>query len=194
MSNIIEIDAEVTETEAIVAEVTDAESFVADTAETDASIAELDNNAIEALDTSVSDMSISMYSVDEVAVGAGVMDVQENGTSIVQGGIANITDFVGQRYSQANNKAGLVPTPPALAETGQWYMLSDLGWLEAYPQPSDTIPWAYKWNPAFTGIPTAPTAASGTSSTQIATTEFVQIEVDANTEAITNSEIEAITN
>ena len=32
-------------------------------------------------------------------------------------------------------------------------------------------------SPAFTGIPTAPTASSGTSSTQIATTAFVQGEV-----------------
>lgn len=32
-------------------------------------------------------------------------------------------------------------------------------------------------SPAFTGIPTAPTAAHGTNTTQIATTEFVQDEI-----------------
>lgn len=34
-------------------------------------------------------------------------------------------------------------------------------------------------SPAFTGVPTAPTAALGTASTQIATTEFVDNSVDA---------------
>lgn len=35
-------------------------------------------------------------------------------------------------------------------------------------------------SPAFTGTPTAPTAATGTDTTQIATTAFVQQEIDAN--------------
>lgn len=34
-------------------------------------------------------------------------------------------------------------------------------------------------SPAFTGIPTAPTAAEGTNTTQIATTAFVKTAIDA---------------
>lgn len=48
---------------------------------------------------------------------------------------------------------------------------------------------ADKASPQFTGIPTAPTAASGTDTTQIATTAFVQTEV-GNLERSINTELE----
>ena len=83
------------------------------------------------------------------------------------------TDFVGG-YSAAGNKAGLVPQPPTIAETGEYSILTSDGWLSAFPLQDNRIPWARKYSPAFTGTPTAPTAASGTSTTQIATTAFVQ--------------------
>lgn len=44
----------------------------------------------------------------------------------------------------------------------------------------DLSAFATKDSPAFAGTPTAPTAASGTDTTQIATTAFVQQEIDAN--------------
>lgn len=40
-------------------------------------------------------------------------------------------------------------------------------------------------SPVFTGTPAAPTAASGTNTTQIATTEFVQTEISTSTVALT---------
>lgn len=40
-------------------------------------------------------------------------------------------------------------------------------------------------SPAFTGTPTAPTASSGTSSTQVATTAFVQSEIAASAKSLT---------
>jgi len=40
-------------------------------------------------------------------------------------------------------------------------------------------------SPAFTGTPTAPTASSGTSSTQVATTAFVQSEISASAKSLT---------
>lgn len=49
-------------------------------------------------------------------------------------------------------------------------------------------PWTIV-SPAMTGIPTAPTAAVGTNTTQVATTAFVQAAAPA---AITNNEIDAL--
>ena len=43
----------------------------------------------------------------------------------------------------------------------------------------DRTGYAHKASPAFTGIPTAPTAAAGTNNTQIATTEFVKTAIAA---------------
>lgn len=40
-------------------------------------------------------------------------------------------------------------------------------------------------SPAFTGTPTAPTASSGTSSTQVATTAFVQAAISASAKSLT---------
>lgn len=67
--------------------------------------------------------------------------------------------------------------------------------------PTSQIVWekleerAPKASPALTGTPTAPTAASGTSTTQIATTAFVQAavaDVTGAVTAITNAEIDTI--
>ena len=41
------------------------------------------------------------------------------------------TDFVGG-YSAAGNKAGLVPQPPTIAETGEYSILTSDGWLSAF--------------------------------------------------------------
>lgn len=48
-------------------------------------------------------------------------------------------------------------------------------------------------SPALTGTPTAPTAGSGTNTTQVATTAFVQTTVDAAVDAGTNSATADIT-
>ena len=42
-------------------------------------------------------------------------------------------------------------------------------------------------NPDFTGVPTAPTAASGTSTTQLATTKFVVDEITDNITTVANN-------
>jgi len=44
---------------------------------------------------------------------------------------------------------------------------------------------ASKVSPAFTGVPTAPTAAAGTNTTQVATTAFVHAEVASATKTLT---------
>lgn len=52
----------------------------------------------------------------------------------------------------------------------------DDNWTKVY----DELPYAPLASPAFTGTPTAPTATSGTNTTQIATTAFVQDAVSGN--------------
>ncbi len=122
-------------------------------------------------------------------VDGDVDDVQINGASILSNNVANITNFSGQSTSSLNNKAGLVPKPPAIGETGQWHILTDGGWIEASPQEDSLIPWARKYSPAFTGTPTAPTAATGTSTTQLATTEFVANTVGAMTSGVSDVKV-----
>ena len=74
----------------------------------------------------------------------------------------------------ANNTA---PTQPVL---GQLWYNSDTDVISAYASTNTWVPLAtttyvqeQKISPAFTGVPTAPTAAVGTATTQIATTAFV---------------------
>ena len=52
------------------------------------------------------------------------------------------------------------------------YKSSTVGWIETIAA-VDTSGLAAKASPTFTGVPSAPTASTGTSTTQIATTEFV---------------------
>lgn len=47
-------------------------------------------------------------------------------------------------------------------------------------------------SPAFTGTPTAPTAASGTNTTQLATTAFVQNAVSGLTSTLTATESDGV--
>ena len=54
--------------------------------------------------------------------------------------------------------------------------------------------WAPLNSPAFTGTPTAPTAAGSTNTTQLATTAFVQGEVGTNTTAISTNATNIATN
>ena len=56
----------------------------------------------------------------------------------------------------------------------------------------DLSSYATKASPALTGIPTAPTASSGTNTTQIATTAFVQTEIAAATANLGGIEWEGI--
>lgn len=71
------------------------------------------------------------------------------------------------------------------ADNSEWVWTSDssTGTLANYEMLGTTVDlsgYAPLASPAFTGTPTAPTAAAGTDSTQIATTEFVNDAVEAN--------------
>lgn len=97
------------------------------------------------IDADVYENETLTASVDmDFAYHSGVEDVRVNNSSVVIAGVANINDFSGGSPTSANNKNGLVPKPPTLQESGQWHILSDIGWKEAYPQQDNTIPWARK--------------------------------------------------
>jgi hypothetical protein len=66
-------------------------------------------------------------------------------------------------YNDLSNK----PTIPSNVSD----LINDAGYLTAH---QDLSSYALLASPALTGIPTAPTAATGTNTTQIATTAFVQ--------------------
>ena len=113
----------------------------------------------------IEDGTVDTTSTDLQLVGRGVTDY----------GTAENENLVWLMENFAND------TPPLTPIVGQlWYNISDGGlyvrtldntWegfvTEAYVD-------AQKISPAFTGIPTAPTASSTNSSTQLATTAFVQ--------------------
>ena len=72
------------------------------------------------------------------------------------------------------------PTAPSTPILGQLWYNSSSDSLYSYSSANvwvvlanDTYVQAQKVSPAFTGVPTAPTATSGTANTQIATTAFV---------------------
>ncbi len=75
--------------------------------------------------------------------------------------------------SSAAGTTGLVPAP-AKGYQGR-FLRGDATWATAVTDVSDKAPLA---SPAFTGTPTAPTAAAGTNTTQIASTAFVKTAIE----------------
>lgn len=66
---------------------------------------------------------------------------------------------------------------------GMWLALTDLVALGAAPVSHSHAEYAPLASPALTGAPTAPTAAQGTNTTQVATTAFVKNEISAQVPA-----------
>jgi hypothetical protein len=113
----------------------------------------------------VADGTVNTTATDLALVGRGVTNY----------GTAEIENYVYLLENFANSTAPLIPI------LGQLWYNSNTDTISAY---SSANTWtalashdyvqAQKVSPAFSGIPTAPTAANGTSTTQIATTAFVQ--------------------
>ena len=118
-----------------------------------------------------------------------------NIVAVIPDGTTNTTNtslsLVGQgvtNYGTAENENWVYllenfasPTAPLQPILGQLWYNSSTDTLSSYSTgnvwiglASTTYVDAQKVSPAFTGIPTAPTAANGTSTTQIATTAYVQ--------------------
>ena len=79
------------------------------------------------------------------------------------------------------------PTAPLVPILGQLWYNSATDALSSYSTGNVWVIWssqayvdAQKISPAFSGIPTAPTAANGVSTTQIATTAYVQNQLAAD--------------
>ena len=101
------------------------------------------------------------------------------GTATTQAGIAT-TKAAEAAASAASIAGGPVPEAPS---DGKTYGRKDAAWAEAAPLAS----------PALTGVPTAPTAAVGTNTTQLATTAHVFAE-RAATATLTNKTLSADSN
>lgn len=100
-----------------------------------------------------------------------------NSTSSTSTSLAATPSAVKAAYDLADSKANPSDIPTAYTSKPEANGTADPGsstqWARGdHVHPTDTTR-APVASPAFTGTPTAPTAAAGTSSTQIATTEFV---------------------
>ena len=102
----------------------------------------------------------------------------------------NDTGAVDINYSSAGVLYTLAQSPYYLWGTGliffrygsnKWRIVSaDMGHIKYLNDNKANLD-----SPAFTGTPTAPTASSGTSSTQVATTAFVQNAISASAKSLT---------
>jgi len=83
--------------------------------------------------------------------------------------------------SKSNNLSDLLNTTTALTNLGFTSTITELNYTDGVTSNIQTQldAKANAASPAFTGVPTAPTAATGTNTTQVATTAFVQTEVTA---------------
>jgi len=83
--------------------------------------------------------------------------------------------------SKSNNLSDLLNTTTALTNLGFTATITELNYTDGVTSNIQTQldAKANAASPAFTGVPTAPTAATGTNTTQVATTAFVQTEVTA---------------
>ena len=133
----------------------------------------------------VADGTVNTTATDLTLVGRGVTNY----------GTAESENYVYLLENFANSTAPLLPI------LGQLWYNSNTDTISAY---SSANSWsalashdyvqAQKVSPAFSGIPTAPTAANGTSTTQIATTAFVQaVAVSLGTLSTQNANAVAIT-
>lgn len=94
-------------------------------------------------------------------------------------------DKDGLLYFLQSIRANATPSMDGTASTGTAKRFA----LQDHVHPSDTTK-APLASPALTGIPTAPTAATGTTTTQIATTEFVANTVGAMTSGVSDVKID----
>lgn len=87
----------------------------------------------------------------------------------------DIVSYEGSSYiCKQDTTAGILPT-----NTEYWQLMS------GQATPIDLSEYAKLASPAFTGTPTAPTATSGTNTTQLATTAFVQTAISGKQDTLT---------
>ena len=112
-------------------------------------------------------------------VGDGTVNTTATDLSLVGRAVTNYGEYQNENYVYLleNFANGTAPVQPIL---GQLWYNANTDLISAYSTAntwtilaSQNYVEAAKVSPAFSGVPTAPTAAAGTSNTQIATTAFV---------------------
>jgi hypothetical protein len=96
------------------------------------------------------------------------------GRAVTNYGTSENENYVYLLENFANSTAPLQPI------LGQLWYNSNTDIISAYSGANTWVNLASVVSPAFTGIPTAPTAANGTSTTQIATTAYVQNQLSSS--------------
>lgn len=94
-----------------------------------------------------------------------IEDVKMNNVSLTVSSKAVNIPVMGAAGSSAAGSSGVVPAPNSGKNTA--FLRGDATWVDILSSPT------------FTGVPAAPTASTGTNTTQIATTAFVKAAIDA---------------
>ena len=114
-------------------------------------------------------------------VGDGTINTSATDLALIGRAVTNFGDFQNENYVflLENFASPSAPTQPILGQL--WYNSAN-DEINTYSTANVFVPLAtqdyvqaQKVSPAFTGTPTAPTAATLTNSTQLATTAFVQL-------------------
>ena len=121
-----------------------------------------------------------------VVAGTDNVTVAKDGSNI-KISVSSDMKVSGAEHADVADEAGKLSTAQNIKVTGDTYITGGQasfdGTAEANVNVSleyDKLSKAILANSALTGIPTAPTAAAGTNTTQVATTEFVEAAVKAN--------------
>jgi len=133
--------------------------------------------------TTASVTLIGLQTLDGIALTAGDRVLVKNQSNAVDNGIYVAATTAWKRSTDADENSEVTPGLTVVVESGTsqadsiWQLVTDgaivLG-TTALTFQNITNGLAKLASPAFTGVPTAPTAPTGTSSQQLATTGFVQ--------------------
>ncbi|WP_256668940.1 phage tail protein [Pseudomonas sp. C2B4] len=158
-------------------------SYVAD------ELAKLDNKQSVRVATTNNIVLTGAQTIDGVAVIAGDRVLVKNQASAKDNGLYVVANAAWMRSEDANTNAEVTSALQVSVEQGttqadsRWQLVTDgvivLGTTALIFQ-NVTYGFAPLASPALVGVPTAPTAAPGANSTQIATTGFVQQEIAAD--------------
>lgn len=124
---------------------------------------------------------------DEIIAGSGEIDLHKISKTGSYNDLLDKPTIPATNVIPATTTQNKVLVSTTTSGTAKWSDWSNAGFLKTNTSgvvSIDTTAYAPLASPALTGTPTAPTATSGTNTTQIATTEFVQAAVTSGTGAV----------
>ena len=128
----------------------------------------------------VADGTVNTTATDLTLVGRGVTNY----------GTAESENYVYLLENFANSTAPLIPILGQLWYNSNTDIISAYSSANTWTRLADEVyVQAQKISPAFSGVPTAPTAANGTSTTQLATTAFVQNQLQSANSIVVSGNI-----